>query len=219
MAKYFRVRKWGDYQHYKCGRRITWVKSYCEQLDPENENGQKFLALPDAVKAHVANLRLIAPKCENIFIWDAEKVGEAIGATVPVDLDLLQAEGYIEEITPELMAEIMSSRMVYQDRLASPSPSLSLSNTSDKKEREKDRLAASARQSRTLAKAAMERDINLEDFCREHGWSFPPLNQDYGPLLADIKANPAKQKQRRHHKSQPEHIGEAAGDIISGEDR
>lgn len=88
--RYFRVVNFEKHQHYK-ERRPPWIKLHAEVLDDYD-----FLCLQDASKAHAMLIWVLASKMENRIPYDAEFIGRKIGATVPVDLEALTSQGFIE---------------------------------------------------------------------------------------------------------------------------
>jgi hypothetical protein len=90
--RYFRVVNLEKHQHYK-KRRPPWIKLHAEVLDDYD-----FLCLQDASKAHAMLLWVLASKMDNRIPYDADFIARKIGATVPVDLEALVAQGFIELI-------------------------------------------------------------------------------------------------------------------------
>jgi hypothetical protein len=91
MTKQFiRVVNWEKHQHYK-DRNPPWIKLHNTILeDPA------VAALPDAAKAHLFGLWLLASRSENKIPADPAFVGKRINATTKVDLRLLMLLGFIE---------------------------------------------------------------------------------------------------------------------------
>lgn len=93
--QYFRVSNLKECQFYN-DRRPDWIK-----LRGSVVSGYKFGVLPDATKAHVIQLWLLANRtasCDNSFPYNAVLIGDRINATEKVDLDLLVERGFIEII-------------------------------------------------------------------------------------------------------------------------
>ncbi len=88
----FRVLNIEKHRHYK-DRRPDWIK-----LGGDVVGKRKFIDLPDASKAHVIQLWLLANRGKNIFPYDATWIGGCINATETVDLDILVEHGFIEII-------------------------------------------------------------------------------------------------------------------------
>lgn len=93
-VKFYRIRDFEKLQHYK-DRALVWIKLYVEQLDD-----YEFIQLPDAAKYHVHALMLLAARSGNKIPNDARWVAARIGASEPVDLQLLFACGFLEEWRP-----------------------------------------------------------------------------------------------------------------------
>jgi len=87
---YFEVTDYLKFQHYK-DRNPPWIKFYNTVLD-DYELG----CLPDASKAHLFAIFLLASRSDNKIPYDAGWVAGKINATDPVDLDLLLEAGYIQ---------------------------------------------------------------------------------------------------------------------------
>ncbi len=82
--RYLRVRNWERYQHYGDRRRPPWIKLYNDLLDdPE------FVALPDAARAHLVGIFLLASRYDNELPADPEWISRKLHATEPVELELL----------------------------------------------------------------------------------------------------------------------------------
>jgi hypothetical protein len=102
VLKYFRVVNFEKHQHYK-KRRPPWVKLHAEVLDD-----YEFLRLPDASKSHFMLIWLLASKLDNRIPFDADFVGQKIGATEPVRLELLAQQGFIEALPDD--SGVLASR-------------------------------------------------------------------------------------------------------------
>ena len=67
------VKEWGRFQQYK-DRNPTWIKLYLSLLDD-----YEFQKLPDATKAHLLLIWLLAARCDNRIphdhIWIAQRIG------------------------------------------------------------------------------------------------------------------------------------------------
>ena len=77
-------------QCYK-DRAPKWIKLDRELLDDYN-----FDSLSDATKFHVLGIRLLAAKLDNKIPRDEEWIRYKISAKDPIDLDAIQAAGFIE---------------------------------------------------------------------------------------------------------------------------
>lgn len=114
---WLRVRNWQRFQHYK-DRNPEWIKLYINLLHDYN-----YTALPEAARAHLVMIWLVATKRNGSVPADAEWLGRQISATSPVDLDLLVERGFLEpaedagefvspwpsrHVSPALRAKIMA---------------------------------------------------------------------------------------------------------------
>lgn len=93
--KYLQVKSWEDFQHYK-DRTPPWIKLYNHLLDDF-----EFSCLPDASKAHLLSIWLLASRTNNKIPNNARWIGNKINATEDVDLNLLLESGFIELIPNE----------------------------------------------------------------------------------------------------------------------
>lgn len=89
MSSTFSVKNFERFQHYK-DRSPPWIRLYNSLLD-DYEFGQ----LPDASKAHLSAIWLLASRYDNKIPLDPDWVARRINATEPVNLDLLAAKGFI----------------------------------------------------------------------------------------------------------------------------
>ena len=80
------VKDWGRFQQYK-DRNPTWIKLYLSLLDD-----YEFQKLPDATKAHLLLIWLLAARCDNRIPYDAEWIAQRIG----VQAENLQIERLVE---------------------------------------------------------------------------------------------------------------------------
>lgn len=85
------VKNFERYQHYK-DRTPPWIKLYNDLLDD-----YEFSVLPDASKAHLMLIWLLASRSQNQIPYDARWIANKIGATEPVDLDVLLKSGFLIE--------------------------------------------------------------------------------------------------------------------------
>lgn len=88
--RYISIKDFEKQQHYK-DRRPPWIKLHAEILDD-----YQFLCLQDASKAHLMLLRLLASKLGNRIPYDPVFLFERLGATVQVDIQELEQQGFIE---------------------------------------------------------------------------------------------------------------------------
>jgi len=89
MTQYFSVKDFTSFQHYK-DRTPPWIKLYNSTLDD-----YEISNLPDASKAHLFAIWLLASRYDNKIPYDAEWVARRINATAKVDLDILVKSGKI----------------------------------------------------------------------------------------------------------------------------
>ncbi len=89
MTETFSVTNFEKFQHYR-DRAPPWIKLYHDVLDD-----YRFARLPDAAKAHLMGIWLLASRTDNKIPLDPEWVGKRIGATATVDLDALRDAGFI----------------------------------------------------------------------------------------------------------------------------
>jgi hypothetical protein len=90
--KYFRIRNFDRYQHYKKGN-PSWIKLYLAIL-----HDYEFSLLSDAEKLQVILIWLLAAKANNRLPWDAHWVQREISTSAPVDLTRLYDMGFIEAL-------------------------------------------------------------------------------------------------------------------------
>lgn len=103
--KTFSVKNYSAFQHYR-DRAPPWIKFYNRTLD-DYEIG----ALPDATKAHLFAIWLLASRYDNLIPYDPKWVERKINATSKVDLKLIEKAGFIV-VNQECSNEIAS---LYQD--------------------------------------------------------------------------------------------------------
>ena len=89
MSRYFAVRNFDTFQHYS-DRSPPWIKFYNAVLDD-----YEFTRLPDASRAHLMSIWLLASRTKNRIPFDAIWVAQAIKATTAVDLDALVDAGFL----------------------------------------------------------------------------------------------------------------------------
>lgn len=85
----FSVKGWEKHQHYK-DRNPPWIRFYNTTLDDYD-----VAHLPDAAKAHLFGIWLLASRYENKIPYDAEFVAKKINATEAVNLEHLASMGLI----------------------------------------------------------------------------------------------------------------------------
>ena len=89
MSGVLEVRNWDTFQHYK-NRNPPWIKLHTALVD--NYDWSK---LPDAAKAHLMGIWILASKHQNKVPADPAWIAKRIGATEPVDLQVLISAGFI----------------------------------------------------------------------------------------------------------------------------
>ena len=85
-----RVRNFTKFQHY-AHRSPPWIKLHRSAL-----HDYSFTRLPDASKAHAMLLWLLASTCDNAIPDDAAWIAQQIGATEPINIDLLVSACVLE---------------------------------------------------------------------------------------------------------------------------
>lgn len=90
--KYFRVRNFDRFQHYKKDN-PTWIKLYLSIL-----HDYEMSLLDDAERLQVLLIWLLAAKTGNRVPWDEKWVQREIKTVAPVDLSALAERGFIESI-------------------------------------------------------------------------------------------------------------------------
>lgn len=93
--EYLRVKNWQEFQHYK-DRTPPWIKLYNHLLDDF-----EFSCLPDASKAHLLSIWLLASRTDNRIPNNSKWISNKINATDDVDIELLLSTGFIEKIPSE----------------------------------------------------------------------------------------------------------------------
>lgn len=91
MTEYVQVKDFDRFQHYK-DRDPPWIKLYVRILDD-----YAFSQLPDAQKAHLILIWVLASRLENKIPKDANYIRTRIGASSTVDLDALLASGFLQD--------------------------------------------------------------------------------------------------------------------------
>jgi hypothetical protein len=89
MTGTFHIKNFDRLQHYK-DRSPPWIKLYNGLLDDYD-----FGRLPDATKAHLIAIGLLASRHNNKLPLDADWLGKRINATQAVDLDGLIKSGFV----------------------------------------------------------------------------------------------------------------------------
>lgn len=92
MNRYFKVKSWESFQHYK-DRNPPWIKLHNQLLD-----NYEFECLPDASKAHLLCIWMLASRTNNKMPVDNRWISKKIGSSEDVNFDLLISSGFIELI-------------------------------------------------------------------------------------------------------------------------
>lgn len=90
MKSYLSIPNWEEFQHYK-DRNPPWIKLHNQLLE-----NYDFECLPDASKAHLLCIWLLASRTENKFINDSRWIGRKIGANTEVDTKVLVDSGFLQ---------------------------------------------------------------------------------------------------------------------------
>jgi hypothetical protein len=93
--RYLRVKNWETYQHYK-DRSPPWIKLHRALLDD-----YEFSQLPDAAKAHLLLIGLLASHNDGRVPADPQHIAGKIGARDLPDLDLLERSGWLIAMEPK----------------------------------------------------------------------------------------------------------------------
>lgn len=99
MARFFKVRNFEKFQHYK-DRSPPWIKLYNETLE-----NYEFGSLNDATKGQLIGIWLLASRTDNKLPFDPKWIASKINATDPVDLEALYAANFITDLDEADTAE------------------------------------------------------------------------------------------------------------------
>lgn len=89
MKGYLSIPDWTEFQHYK-DRSPPWIKLHNQLLE-----NYEFECLPDASKAHLLCIWLLASRTNNKINPDPKWIGRRIGANSEIDIDLLVSSGFL----------------------------------------------------------------------------------------------------------------------------
>lgn len=183
MAKAtFSVKNFEQFQHYK-DRNPIWIKLYNSLLEDYD-----FGLLPDASKAHLLAIWLLASRYKNEIPLDGAWVAKKINATSTVDLSLLEKAGFIQ--FNQQCSDLLAS--CYQ--LAIPEKRREREQVREETEK-KVELAATPLPAKRKAKTSLPDGFPLEaDLVWSHDlW----ISQD----RLDLSAQDEIRKFRDHHSS------------------
>jgi hypothetical protein len=111
-VKYFCVKNWAKFQHYK-DRRPPWIKLHVELL-----HDYEFGILEDHQKYQLMGIWILASQSENKLPMDNSFIGNGIHASEPVDLDKFMKTGFIVPYSKKAAKgkeEDWASRYIPQD--------------------------------------------------------------------------------------------------------
>jgi hypothetical protein len=89
MGRYFRIRNFERFQHYK-DRNPPWIRLYGGLW-----RDRAFFRLPDVVKAHLIGLFALAARLDNRIPEDPEWLAHELCASEPIDFAALIASGFL----------------------------------------------------------------------------------------------------------------------------
>ena len=92
MGDYIRVVNWEEFQHYK-DRSPPWIKLHNQLLE-----NFEFECLPDASKAHLLCIWMLASRTDNKMRADTRWLQRKICANEAVNIDILIESGFVEVI-------------------------------------------------------------------------------------------------------------------------
>lgn len=109
---YLVVKDWAQYQHYK-NRNPPWIKLYYHTLDD-----YEFARLSDVAKGHLLLIWLLASRHGGRIHNDPVWVGRRIGATDPINLQVLIDQGFLltEQDASNMLAECKQSAMPEREK-------------------------------------------------------------------------------------------------------
>ena len=114
---YLSVKGWNKFQHYK-NRTPPWIK-----LNRDLLNNYKFRDLPDASKAHLMMIWLLASQLDNIIPDDPEWIRERINCNDKVDLKVLIKNDFLLKVEGHASIEGEAKAKIEAEvEIPSPSP-------------------------------------------------------------------------------------------------
>ena len=157
---YLQVKNWKQFQHYT-DRNPPWIKLHNQLLDD-----YEFECLPDASKAHLLCIWMLASRTNNKIPADARWISKKIGASGDVDIQILLNSGFIELIQQDKECLRNASKVLLTD------DSKALVSEEERRGENKDmRICANVE----VKDSSKESDI-LESF--DYWWSIYPKKQD-----------------------------------------
>jgi hypothetical protein len=90
-VKYFRLKNWDKFQHYKNRPTLSWIRLYLSTPDDV-----EFATLPDLEKGHLLLVFILAGIYRNRVPFNAELLQNRLHLKEPLNLELLRDKGFIE---------------------------------------------------------------------------------------------------------------------------
>jgi hypothetical protein len=103
-ARYFRVRKWEDFQHYK-QRNPPWIRLHRTLL-----RDHKFNKLTETEQWMLVRVWLLASETANHMAYDERWVRRAINSSRKVPLEKFVSMGFLEETCELLASSLLAGR-------------------------------------------------------------------------------------------------------------
>jgi hypothetical protein len=113
---YISVNGWSKFQHYK-NRTPPWLKLHRDLL-----NNYQFRDLPDASKAHLVLIWLLASQLDNIVPDDPEWIRERINCNDKVDLNVLINNNFLSRIEGHASIETEAEVKIEAEKQLEPPP-------------------------------------------------------------------------------------------------
>lgn len=122
MKKFFSVKNWDSFQHYK-DRNPPWIKLHNHLLDD-----YEFECLGDSAKGHLLCIWMLASRTKNEMPLDEKWIAKKIGASGKVDLNSLIEAGF-------LVVEQDASNMLHNEEQGA---TVSVPSEEKRRDREED---------------------------------------------------------------------------------
>lgn len=158
--EYIQVKNWDNFQHYK-DRTPPWIKLYNHLLDDF-----EFSCLPDASKAHLLSIWLLASRTNNKIPNNARWIGNKINATEDVNLDILIESGFIEVISSK-NNKLQTPEQDASNMLQTPEQDACLEREERREEKEKP------------SKARPSNAKEVQDYFSERGYGEMGVGQKF----------------------------------------